>query len=567
MPDSSLKHDLKRAQKRLEELSRQATSAVVSPGILFEALEEFSSTLEELHVTLEELHANAEELAAAREAADAERRRYQELFEFSPDGYLVTDTAGNIREANLAAVALFDRRRELLIGYPVQSLAVPDDRQALRDVFVDLRYRRPIGSVEITMQGRRRATFVAALTVAPIVDAHQHLQGFRWCVRDISDQRRMEVVLREARDTLEQQVDARTADLARERAYLDTALDTLPQPVSFLAPDGRVVWNNRAAEVFLRERLGGRRGRYQLLDPATRVPLPEEAYPAQRALRGEVTANQEFLTLTRDGLETAVLVSAAPIRVEERIVAAVVTHQDISALKEYDRAKDEFLAILSHELQTPLTSILGWAQIALARDDQALLKQALEVVQRNALRQKRIIADLLDMSRLLHRKLDLEQETLDLTQLARHAVESLQVQAAERRIRLVFHPYRRALRVQGDAVRLQQCVDNLLQNSLKFTPEDGDIHVTCHRRNGHAELRVRDTGRGMAAEKIHAVFAPFRQIERDERAGGLGLGLAVTRGIIELHGGRITAMSPGPEQGSTFTISLPVDGEDEGVTR
>lgn len=239
---------------------------------------------------------------------------------------------------------------------------------------------------------------------------------------------------------------------------------------------------------------------------------------------------------------------------------------DISQLKaaeeaqrEADRAKDEFLSILSHELQTPVTSILGWAQLALKQQSPELNTRALEIVQRNARRQRVMVEELLDVSRLLNRKIELQMEVVDLRAEARQAVENLQVAAAERALTLTCAPGADdPLPVLGDPERLQQCLGNLLRNSLKFTPAGGQITVACTREDDQAVLRVHDTGRGLRPEALPAIFQLFRQVDRDERAGGLGLGLAVTRGLIDLHGGAITAASPGPGHGSTFTITLPL---------
>ncbi|MHB9026346.1 MAG: PAS domain-containing protein [Armatimonadota bacterium] len=292
------------------------------------------------------------------------------------------------------------------------------------------------------------------------------------------------------------------------------------------------------------------------------------------------------------------------------------------ALKDADRAKDEFLSILSHELLTPVTSMLGWAQLALKQPSPEMWQRTLEVVQRNARRQKAMVNELLDVSRLLNRKVTLALETLDLRELAGHAATDLQVLAAERRVTLTCEseapsqsaatqlvsplplgegpgvrerqqtghttpssptllpggegrvldyslnsvgdsPQPQPLPVRADPVRLRQCLDNLLQNALKFTPPDGTITVACARDGDRATVTVRDTGRGIAPEALTAIFQPFRQVERDERTGGLGLGLAITRGLVELHGGALTAASDGPGQGSAFTISLPL-WKDEG---
>ena len=231
---------------------------------------------------------------------------------------------------------------------------------------------------------------------------------------------------------------------------------------------------------------------------------------------------------------------------------------DISERKKAERAKDEFLAVLSHELQTPLTNMLGWSRLALERQSTEYTARAMEVVHRNALRQKRLVEELLDMSRLIHRKIELKLEQTDSSIQLQQAVENVQHDAAQRRITLLVDPQTEPLPIQVDPVRLQQCLGNLLYNSLKFTPEGGTITVSCRRESDHAVLSVHDTGRGISRDELPTLFALFRQVDRDERAGGLGLGLSIVRGIVELHGGRVWADSPGAGLGSTFSLAFPL---------
>ncbi|MHB9026618.1 MAG: sensor histidine kinase [Armatimonadota bacterium] len=474
----------------------------------------------------------------------------QALLGAIPVGLFLTDAEGRIIEMNALAARMWGgtaQPLELPEAYTEYRAWWPDSGEPVRaeDWPLARALRQGISTQGAVLDIQRfdGTRGMIMLNAAPLCDRDGQITGSICLMQDISMLKRLE------------------ADLVRERAYLDIALDTLPLPVTFFSPKGEAIWRNRAAEELLR-RLGpnGWAG-VRKLYPDSRADIPPDEIPEVLALAGKRISDFEHILLLPDGQEISMISYSAPILLEGRVAAVVTAYQDIGMLKEYDRAKDEFLAILSHELQTPLTSILGWAQLALQRRESALLEQALDVVQRNARRQKRLIADLLDMSRLLHRKLDLEHEPLDLAHLVRQAVENLQIQARERNIRLVAGACRRPLWVRGDLVRLQQCLDNILQNSLKFTPAEGEITVTCRRRGGQATVSVRDTGRGMAPEDIAAVFAPFRQVQRDERAGGLGLGLAVTRGIIELHGGHITATSAGPGQGSTFTIILPLVGD------
>ena len=260
----------------------------------------------------------------------------------------------------------------------------------------------------------------------------------------------------------------------------------------------------------------------------------------------------------QNGMQVNLLAHAYPITMDGHIVAAVRVFEDITALKEADRAKDEFLAVLSHELQTPLTSILGWSDLALAQRKTELLWEAMEVVHRNARRQQLLIREMLDVSRLIHRKLFIEPRPTDLGHEADMAVKNLLLEANDRNVSLLLDLPAVPLPVNADHPRLQQCIGNLVHNGLKFTPAEGQVTVSCRREGDWAVLRVTDTGRGLAPEAIPMIFSPFLQVDRDERHGGLGLGLALVRGLVELHGGSVAADSPGVGLGCTFTIRLPL---------
>lgn len=236
------------------------------------------------------------------------------------------------------------------------------------------------------------------------------------------------------------------------------------------------------------------------------------------------------------------------------------------------RIKDEFLATLSHELRTPLQSILGWTQILRADDsDAAELAQGLEVIDRNAEAQTRIIEDLLDMNRILSGKVRLDVQRLNLAGIVEESVESVKPAALAKQIRLqsIIDPLAR--NVSGDPNRLQQIFWNLLSNAIKFTPAGGAVQITLERVNSHLEVSITDTGEGIDPEFLPHVFERFRQADASttRRHAGLGLGLAIVKNLVELHGGGVRAKSAGHSRGSVFTVSLPLapihtDAEEEG---
>ncbi|WP_394825357.1 ATP-binding protein [Pendulispora albinea] len=225
----------------------------------------------------------------------------------------------------------------------------------------------------------------------------------------------------------------------------------------------------------------------------------------------------------------------------------------------HSRMKDEFLAIVSHELRTPLNAILGWA--AMMRIDPELdVKHAMETIERNARFQSRLIGDLLDVSRIITGKLKIERHPIDLAHVLQSALDVISPSAEAKAITIDVHIDREPCPFYGDADRLQQVFWNLLSNAIKFTPRDGRIDVRLRRVASSMEVRVADTGRGIAPEFLPHVFERFRQadpsITRSER--GLGLGLALVGHLVEMHGGTIDVASEGLGHGATVTVTLPI---------
>ena len=226
------------------------------------------------------------------------------------------------------------------------------------------------------------------------------------------------------------------------------------------------------------------------------------------------------------------------------------------------RVKDEFLATLSHELRTPLSAILGWTQVLLKghATGAADQRRAIEVIDRNARAQVQLIDDLLDLSRIMTGKLRLDLHQVPIVDVVQAAIDSAAPAAAAKEIRLIslLDPARAI--VNGDAGRLQQVVWNLLTNAIKFTPRGGQVQVLLQRVNSHVELSVADSGIGIPASFLPQVFERFSQRDGSttRAQGGLGLGLAICRQLVELHGGSIRAASPGEGLGATFSVDLPV---------
>ena len=253
--------------------------------------------------------------------------------------------------------------------------------------------------------------------------------------------------------------------------------------------------------------------------------------------------------------------------VSERVLREAALRQQIADLDEARasaeaalRVKDEFLTTLSHELRTPLNAVVGWTRILRSgSSDAALLARGLEVVQRNADAQVRLIEDMLDMSRMISGRLRVEMQRMDMVAVTVAAVDVVSPAAATKAVDLKTVFQHDLPLVYGDPDRLQQVAWNLLSNAVKFTSTGGRVEVRLSNRDGRVVLAVQDSGEGIAPEFLPHVFEPFRQADgtSTRRHGGLGLGLSLVRHLVELHGGTVRADSPGPGQGATFSVSLP----------
>jgi signal transduction histidine kinase/ActR/RegA family two-component response regulator len=232
-----------------------------------------------------------------------------------------------------------------------------------------------------------------------------------------------------------------------------------------------------------------------------------------------------------------------------------------AAAEDSNRIKDEFLATLSHELRTPLTAVLGWTRLLRERElDEKTARHALDIIERNAIAQKQLIEEILDVSRIITGKTRLELHPITLERVVEAAIESVRPAASAKEIALEFMRESEAGLVSGDPERLQQVVWNLLSNAVKFTPSGGRIHLRLAQADSHAQIEITDSGEGIKQDFLPYVFDRFRQADGSTTRphGGLGLGLAIVRHLVELHGGTVRAASGGKNQGSTFTVRLPL---------
>ena len=389
---------------------------------------------------------------------------------------------------------------------------------------------------------------------------------------------------------------AQSIHLARRRAeealrkqsdWLRVTLSSIGDAVISTDVEGRVTFMNRVAESLTGWAQAEAMGRsltdiFQILNEQSRQPVEN---PALRALSaGTIVglANHTIL-IAKDGTEWPIDDSAAPIRSEQgEVVGAVLVFRDISERKRMElererllataqaaqkeaeqanRLKDEFLATASHELRTPLTAVVGWSRmLRTGKLDAENSARALEAIERNATLQTKLIDDLLDVSRIITGKLTLDRRAIEIAHVVSDAVNTVRPAADAKNITIETSFDAEAGPVLGDANRLQQVVWNLLSNAVKFTPKNGRIEVALQRVNSEVEISVGDSGEGISSEFLPYVFDRFRQGDGKTTRlhSGLGLGLAIVRQLVELHGGTVNAHSDGPGRGATFKLRLPV---------
>ena len=376
---------------------------------------------------------------------------------------------------------------------------------------------------------------------------------------------------------------ARTA--AAGEAKFRTLLESTPDAIVTVANDGRILLVNSEAEALFGYTRAG------MIGQPVEMLLPESLREAHEAHRRDFHANPrrrpmgaglDLVALRKDGSTFPTEVSLSPFkRVQDDGPAVIVVVRDITERRKAEdararllheqaaraeaeaasRAKDELLAVVSHELRTPLNAITGWTSLLRSKAlDTATTARALEVIDRNAQAQRQVVEDLLDVSSVMAGKIRLEKKDVDLRHVLEAALDSARPAAEAKGLSVEVALDSPLPRLSADPNRLQQIFWNLLSNAIKFTARGGAVRLAATRGNSHVHIRVADTGIGIGPSFLPHVFERFRQRDSSTtRAyGGLGLGLALVRELVELHGGRVSAESAGEGQGAAFTVELPV---------
>jgi PAS domain S-box-containing protein len=467
------------------------------------------------------------------------------------DGFAMLDRRWRYLFFNEQVVRLARRERKELVRHSIwevypELLGTPFETEARAAVAEDT--------------PRHVRLFSPALGGWVDVQMYPSRGGLALYIRDVADQRQAELVSSRLAAIVESSDDAIVSkDLngtilswnsSAERMFGYTAAEAVGQPITLIIPAER---------------------------------LHEEDTVLARIRSGQSVDHFETVRVTKDGRSIDVSLTVSPIRgADGQVVGASKIARDIGIRKRTERerleflareqaaraeaeaanrAKDDFLTTLSHELRTPLNAVYGWAaMLQTGQVDETMRSKAIETIMRNANIQVQLIDDLLDVSRIASGKLRLELQNVELGSVIDAAADTVRPAAVAKGIRLDVVREPQVGPITGDPGRLQQVVWNLLSNAVKFTPREGRVQALLRRVNSRVEIVVSDTGPGIPADFLPFVFERFRQGDSSSTRphGGLGLGLTLVKHLVELHGGAVTAESPGAGHGATFTVKLPV---------
>jgi PAS domain S-box-containing protein len=482
---------------------------------------------------------------------DQARAYAESLIKNAPDPVFVSDLEGKLHQANDAVFSLLGFRPDELIEQSLSRIISPEETSEFMVALREVVERGVTRNARLHPRSASGDVIPTTLNASALRDTDGKVIGAIGILRDMRE-------------------------LDKARAYAESLIKNAPDPVFVSDLEGKILQANDAVSQLL-----GFRQDQVVEQSVSRFLGTDETREFVAALREVVehgvSRNVRLHPRSASGEVISTTLNASALRdAEGDVIGAIGILRDMRAyeqvlhdleesrreLRDADQAKDRFLAVVSHELRTPLTAMLGWVRLlTTGMLDDVTSARALTVIERNTKILAQLIDDLLDVSRIVAGKLRLEVGPVDLVAVIESAIEAVQGLADAKSVGLkaVLDPS--AGSVAGDPGRLQQVVWNLLSNAIKFTPNRGRIDLRLEHAGSHARLTVRDTGQGISPELLPHIFDRFRQDERPRRHGGLGLGLAIVRHIVELHDGKVWAESDGEGRGATLVVELrlPID--------
>ena len=503
-----------------------------------------------------------------RRQAEETRALLAEIVASSDDAIISKDLQGVITSWNRGARELFGYTAEEAIGKPVTLLIPPDHIDEEPGILERIRRGETIDHYETVRQRKDGRRLHISLTVSPIRNAGGRVIGAAKIARDITERKRAEAALRESEN--------------RYRTLFDLS------PVAVYSCDASGViqkFNRRAAELWEREPASGDTderfcGSFKLFRPDGSF-MPYEQCPMAEVVSGKIAEvrGAEVLIERPEGSRVTVVVNILPLKNERgEVTGAINCFYDITERKraeaqlreyatqlaEFDRRKNEFLAMLAHELRNPLAPIRHGLQIMrLAGGDAQTVKSVTELMERQAGHLMGLVDDLLDVNRISRGKIELRRERIELAAVVKDAVEIARPLSERMEHELTVTVPAEPICVNADPLRLAQVVGNLLNNACKFTEKRGRVRLSVEREAEQAVIRVRDNGIGIAADQLPLIFNMFMQadVSIERSVSGLGIGLALVKSLVEMHGGTVEAHSAGVGHGSEFVVRLPVTAE------